>query len=77
MDGVCVYAAQLKMGEKLAAKIKRELGNSPMPDVVIAVPDTSRPIALRCAYSLDSVYREGFIKNRYIVEGPSSCPGKI
>ena len=40
MDGVCVYAAQLKMGEKLAAKIKRELGNRPMPDVVIAVPDT-------------------------------------
>ena len=66
MDGVCVYAAQLKMGEKLAAKIKRELGNRPMPDVVIAVPDTSRPIALQCAYSLDSVYREGFIKNRYI-----------
>merc|ERR1712072_1261843 len=54
------------MGEKLAAKIKRELGNRPMPDVVIAVPDTSRPIALQCAYSLDSVYREGFIKNRYI-----------
>ena len=54
----------LKMGEKLC-KIKRELGSRPMPDVVIT-PDTSRPIALQCAYSLDSVYREGFIKNRYI-----------
>lgn len=66
MDGVSVYAAQLKMGEKLAAKIKRTIGSRPFPDVVIAVPDTSRPIALQCAYSLDSVYREGFIKNRYI-----------
>ena len=53
MDGVSVYAAQLKMGEKLAAKIKRTIGSRPFPDVVIAVPDTSRPIALQCAYSLD------------------------
>ena len=52
MDGVCVYAAQLKMGEKLAAKIKRELGSCPMPDVVIAVPvrlSTHRPaVCLFC-----------------------------
>ena len=54
------------MGEKLAAKVKKEVGDRPLPDVVIAVPDTSRPIALQCAYSLGVVYREGFIKNRYI-----------
>ena len=54
------------MGEKLAAKIKRTIGDGPPVDVVIAVPDTSRPIALQCAYSLGVVYREGFIKNRYI-----------
>ena len=63
---VSVYSAQLKMGEKLAAKVKKEVGDRPLPDVVIAVPDTSRPIALQCAYSLGVVYREGFIKNRYI-----------
>ena len=66
MNGVSVYSAQLKMGEKLAAKIKRTIGGRPPVDVVIAVPDTSRPIALQCAYSLGVVYREGFIKNRYI-----------
>jgi len=66
MNGVSVYSAQLKMGEKLAEKVKRTMGDRPAVDVVIAVPDTSRPIALQCAYSLGVNYREGFIKNRYI-----------
>ncbi|MEO1477953.1 MAG: amidophosphoribosyltransferase, partial [Bacteroidota bacterium] len=67
MNGVSVYEAQLNMGDKLAAKILRTFGRDNHGiDVVIAVPDTSRPIALRCAYSLDVPYREGFIKNRYV-----------
>lgn len=66
MNGVSVYESQLKMGEKLAQKIIREQGNGHGIDVVIAVPDTSRPIALQCAYSLGIPYREGFIKNRYV-----------
>ncbi|KAJ1459541.1 glutamine phosphoribosylpyrophosphate amidotransferase [Pelagophyceae sp. CCMP2097] len=66
MNGVSVYEAQLKMGEKLAAKFLKFYGAGLNVDVVIAVPDTSRPIALQCAYSLGKPYREGFIKNRYV-----------
>jgi|EP01049_Picozoa_sp_SAG25_P006369 amidophosphoribosyltransferase len=65
IDGVSVYASRLLMGEKLANKIKRVLAGRPM-DVVMPVPDTSRPCALEAARILGLPYREGFIKNRYI-----------
>lgn len=67
MDGVPVYEARLRMGDNLAARIKRLLGSAwEEIDVVIPVPDTARTSALSLAYSLDRPYREGFIKNRYI-----------
>lgn len=65
MNGVSVYEARLKMGEKLAEKVQREYPDEQI-DVVIPIPDTSRTSALSCAIRLGLPYREGFIKNRYI-----------
>lgn len=65
IDGVYVYKARLRMGEKLARKIKKTWPDHDI-DVVIPIPDTSRTAALQLSYELDVVYREGFIKNRYI-----------
>ncbi|KAJ3069594.1 amidophosphoribosyltransferase, partial [Podochytrium sp. JEL0797] len=64
MDGVSVYKSRLAMGEALADKIIK-LGITDI-DVVIPVPDTSRSSALQVSYRLNKLYREGFIKNRYI-----------
>ena len=65
IDGIYVHKTRLRMGEKLASKIKRVWTNHDI-DVVIPIPDTSRTAALQMAYALDLPYREGFIKNRYI-----------
>jgi len=65
IDGVSVYQARLQMGVYLAEKILREMPNHEI-DVVIPVPDTSRTSALELSYKLGVLYREGFIKNRYI-----------
>ena len=65
MDGISVYKARLRMGEKLADKLKRLRPNHDI-DVVIPIPDTSRTSALELANRLGLKYREGFVKNRYI-----------
>jgi amidophosphoribosyltransferase len=65
IDGVPVHRARLRMGEKLAEKIQRDLPDLKI-DVVIPIPDTSRTAALALATRLGIDYREGFIKNRYI-----------
>jgi amidophosphoribosyltransferase len=65
IDGVSVYEARLHMGEKLAEKIARKYRHLDV-DVVIPVPDTSRPAALQLATRLGLTYREGFVKNRYV-----------
>ena len=65
IDNIAVHKTRLRMGEKLAAKIKREWSSLDI-DVVIPVPDTSRTAALQMAHALGIKYREGFIKNRYI-----------
>ena len=66
IDGISVYKARLKMGEKLAQKISREWGEEHDIDVVIPIPDTSRTSALELANFLGVKFREGFMKNRYI-----------
>jgi amidophosphoribosyltransferase len=65
IDDVSVYKARLRMGESLAEKILRERPDHDI-DVVIPIPDTSRTAALQLSYKLGVIYREGFIKNRYI-----------
>lgn len=65
IDDVSVYKARLRMGEKLAAKIMSKWPDHDI-DVAIPIPDTSRTSALQLSYHLKVLYREGFIKNRYI-----------
>ena len=65
IDNISVYKSRLRMGEKLAEKIK-SIWSKETIDVVMPVPDTSRTAALQLANALDVKYREGFIKNRYI-----------
>ena len=65
MDGISVYEARLNMGESLADKISREWPQHDI-DVVMPIPDSSRPSALQLANRLGLPFREGFVKNRYI-----------
>jgi amidophosphoribosyltransferase len=65
IDHVSVQRARMRMGDKLAEKIRRERPDHDI-DVVIPIPDTSRTAALQVAQHLGIKYREGFIKNRYI-----------
>src|SRR5690554_5897365 len=65
MDGVSVYKARLRQGEKLAEKILAERPNHDI-DVVIPIPDSSRVAGQAVAYNLGVKFREGLIKNRYI-----------
>jgi amidophosphoribosyltransferase len=65
IDNISVQRARMRMGDRLAEKIKRERPQHNI-DVVIPIPDTSRTAALQLAQLLGIKYREGFIKNRYI-----------
>ena len=65
IDGASVYETRLNMGEKLAEKIRRHYPHLDI-DVVIPIPDSSRPSGLQLATALGVPYREGFVKNRYI-----------
>jgi amidophosphoribosyltransferase len=65
LDGISVYQARLNMGETLA---KRVISMVPpnLIDVVIPIPESSRPSAMQLAQLLGLPYREGFVKNRYV-----------
>ena len=65
IDGTSVYEARLKLGENLADTVKSAWRTGEI-DVVMPIPDTSRPSAMQLAMRLGLDYREGFIKNRYV-----------
>ncbi len=65
IDGVSVYKARLRQGEKLAEKILRERPDHDI-DVVIPIPDSSRVAGQALAQTLGVKFREGLVKNRYI-----------
>ena len=65
MNGISVYEARLRMGDLLAETIKKEISLGDI-DVVMPIPDSSRPAAMQVARQLGIEYREGFFKNRYV-----------
>ncbi len=65
MDNVSIYDARLNMGEYLGDNVAKSLRLGEI-DVVMPIPDSSRPAAMQLAARLNLSYREGFIKNRYI-----------
>ena len=65
MDGVSVYQARLNMGETLAQRLISTIPPNEI-DVVIPIPESSRPSAMQLAQKIGKPYREGFVKNRYV-----------
>jgi amidophosphoribosyltransferase len=65
MDGISVYQARLNLGETLAKRVVSTVPPNEI-DVVIPIPESSRPSAAQLAQLLGLPYREGFVKNRYV-----------
>ena len=65
MNGISVYEARLRLGDRLANTIAQYAPTGNI-DVVMPIPDSSRPAAMQVAQKLGIEYREGFYKNRYV-----------
>ena len=65
MDGISVYQARLNLGQTLAKRVVSTVPPNEI-DVVIPIPESSRPSAAQLAQLLGLPYREGFVKNRYV-----------
>ncbi|MEO8279585.1 MAG: amidophosphoribosyltransferase [Ideonella sp.] len=65
MDGISVYQARLNMGQTLAQRLISTIPPKDI-DVVIPIPESSRPSAMQLAQKIGRPYREGFVKNRYV-----------
>ncbi|WP_298228691.1 amidophosphoribosyltransferase [Gryllotalpicola sp.] len=65
MNGISVYEARLRLGDRLASTVEKYAPIGDI-DVVMPIPDSSRPAAMQVARKLGIEYREGFYKNRYI-----------
>jgi amidophosphoribosyltransferase len=65
LDGISVYQARLNLGQTLATRVISAVPPDEI-DVVIPIPESSRPSATELARLLGKPYREGFVKNRYV-----------
>ena len=65
MNGINVYESRLRLGDKLAETIAKYTPSGAI-DVVMPIPDSSRPAAMEVARKLGIEYREGYYKNRYV-----------
>ena len=65
MNGISVYEARLRLGDRLATTVAQHMPLGDI-DVVMPIPDSSRPAAMQVARKLGIEYREGFFKNRYV-----------
>jgi amidophosphoribosyltransferase len=65
LDGISVYQARLNLGQTLAQRVISTVPPNEI-DVVIPIPESSRPSATQLAHLLGIAYREGFVKNRYV-----------
>jgi amidophosphoribosyltransferase len=65
LDGISVYQARLNLGETLAKRVVSTVPPNEI-DVIIPIPESSRPSATQLAQLLGIPYREGFVKNRYV-----------
>jgi amidophosphoribosyltransferase len=65
LDGISVYQARLNLGEALAKRVVSTVPPNEI-DVIIPIPESSRPSATQLAHLLGVPYREGFVKNRYV-----------
>jgi amidophosphoribosyltransferase len=64
MNGINVYESRIRLGARLAKKIRE----TPLDDIdiVVPVPDSARSAAIEIARFLRLRYEEGLVKNRYI-----------
>ena len=65
INGISVYQARLNLGATLAKRVISTVPPNEI-DVVIPIPESSRPSAMELARLLGLPYREGFVKNRYV-----------
>jgi amidophosphoribosyltransferase len=64
LDGLSVYEARLNLGRELAKEVHKR---GFLPDTIVPIPDTARPASISLAEALGVPYREGLIKNRYVL----------
>ena len=65
LDGISVYQARLNLGQTLAQRVISTVPPNEI-DVVIPIPESSRPSATQLAHLLGIASREGFVTNRYV-----------